>query len=81
VDKNTEGNKRTVQDVVKLGGKSREYACNVTDSKAVADLSKMAGPLDVLVNNPGIMYCGPLLETLEDSINRVIIVTVTNILW
>jgi NAD(P)-dependent dehydrogenase (short-subunit alcohol dehydrogenase family) len=74
---NTEVKKRTAQDVVKLGGKSREYKRDVTDSKTVGDLSTMAGPLDVLVNNAGIIYCGPLLETSEDSISRVIIVSVT----
>jgi len=52
VDINTEGNKRTVQDVVKSGGKSREYTCDVTNSKAVADLSKMAGPVVVFVPTP-----------------------------
>jgi NAD(P)-dependent dehydrogenase (short-subunit alcohol dehydrogenase family) len=68
---NREGNKRTAQDVVKLGNKSRDYTCDVTDSKAVADLAKKAGPLDVLANNASIMFCGPLLETLEDSISIV----------
>jgi NADP-dependent 3-hydroxy acid dehydrogenase YdfG len=57
--------------VVKLGDKSQEYTCDVTNSKAVADLSKMAGPVDVIVNNAGIMYCGPLLETSEDWIINV----------
>jgi len=74
VDVKTDGNKRTAQGLVKLGGKSREYTCDVTESKTVADLAKNAGPVDVLVNNAGIIYCGSLLEKSEDSI---IIVNVT----
>jgi len=54
-DLNAEGKKRTAQDVVKLGCKSREYTCDVTDSKAMADLAKRVGPVDVLVNNVGFM--------------------------
>jgi hypothetical protein len=42
VDMKTADNKRTAQDVVKLGCKSREYTCYITDSKSVADLSKKA---------------------------------------
>jgi NADP-dependent 3-hydroxy acid dehydrogenase YdfG len=49
----------------------------LTDSKAVANLSKRAGPVDVVVNNAGNMCCGPLLETSEDSISRLIIAIVT----
>jgi len=68
VDINREGNNRTAQDVVKLGDKSREYTCDVTVSKAVADLAKKAGPVDVFVNNAGMMFCGPLLEMSKHSI-------------
>ena len=51
VDVNREGSNRTAQDVVKLGDKSRKNTCDMTDSKAVADLAKKAGPVDVLVKS------------------------------
>jgi len=56
VDVNREGNDRTAQDEVKLGDKCREYICDVTNSKALDDLAKKAGPVDVLVKNSGILH-------------------------
>ncbi|GFG40769.1 hypothetical protein Cfor_06047, partial [Coptotermes formosanus] len=78
VDINAEGNKKTAQDVVKLGGKSREYTCDVADSKAVAELAIKAGPVDILVNNAGIICLESLLESSEATITEVINVNVTS---
>jgi all-trans-retinol dehydrogenase (NAD+) len=78
VDVNADGNKKTAQDVVTLGGKSRDYTCDVTDSKAVAELAIKAGPVDILVNNAGIICLESLLETSEATITKVINANVTS---
>src|SRR6202046_3722685 len=41
------------------GGKARFAAADLTDPAQLDDLVEPAGPVDVLVNNAGISWCGP----------------------
>ena len=78
----TDGNselsiERTVQDIKDLGGIAKEYFCDVTDQSSVnsafLNLREDFGPVDVLVNNAGVLARVGLLETsasLWDSIIR-----------
>jgi NAD(P)-dependent dehydrogenase (short-subunit alcohol dehydrogenase family) len=68
---------RTAKEIIKLGGKSHAYTCDITDSEAVAQLAKKAGTVDLLFNNAGIIHFDPFLETPQATVSKVIDVNVT----
>ncbi|HVL94349.1 MAG TPA: SDR family oxidoreductase [Solirubrobacteraceae bacterium] len=49
---------------------ARGAALDVTDRAAFAAFLAAAGPVDVLVNNAGVLHVGPFLDTPEDWIRR-----------
>ena len=74
---------RTVEDVVKAGGRAHPFVLDVTDPAAVTDVMAAAkgqiGSLDVLVNNAGVREIVPVLELSYEEWSRVINVNITGV--
>jgi 3-oxoacyl-[acyl-carrier protein] reductase len=71
-----EGAAATVADVQAMGVPSKGFGCDVSNTDAVKDLSKLVnsefGPIDILVNNAGITRDGLLMRMSEDDWNSVL---------
>uniref|UniRef100_A0A0C9QY72 Short-chain dehydrogenase/reductase 3 n=1 Tax=Fopius arisanus TaxID=64838 RepID=A0A0C9QY72_9HYME len=85
-DLNPQGNKETVDEVMKLGAtKAYGYKCDVTNREEVfkvADLVKAeVGNVTILVNNAGIMPCKPFLDHTPEDIHKIIDVNVMAHFW
>ena len=50
----------------------RPIVCDLTDDEAVERAVAAAGPVDVLVNNAGIGFAGPLAELDRETLNRLV---------
>ena len=70
-----------VQELEKVGFKVYGYAFDVTQSeevnKAVQDIEREIGPIDVLVNNAGIQVRGTLEEFRDEDWQKIISVNLT----
>ncbi len=66
-------------------GISEAFVCDISDSTAVKELvdtvNTTFGPVDVLVNNAGIVRAKPLLDLTENEINAMIQVNLTAQFW
>uniref|UniRef100_A0A0B7BGP2 Short-chain dehydrogenase/reductase 3 n=1 Tax=Arion vulgaris TaxID=1028688 RepID=A0A0B7BGP2_9EUPU len=84
-DINEENNKKTLEDVKKIGGRGFAYQCDITSSsqiKAVADKVRSdVGEVTILINNAGIVNGGPLLELSEADIRRTFEVNTLSHFW
>src|SRR5690625_6719090 len=54
---------------------------DVADRTAVADAAKEAGPVDVLINNAGIVTGADLLDTTDEAIVRTFDVNTLALYW
>ena len=74
---------RTVEDVVKEGGRAHPFALDVTDPVAVSTIISAAkqqiGSLEVLINNAGVREIVPVLELSYEEWSRVINVNITGV--
>jgi NAD(P)-dependent dehydrogenase (short-subunit alcohol dehydrogenase family) len=65
-DVNAAAGEQAAHELRGTGGKARAYALDVTDKDAVralhARILEEAGPVDVLVNNAGLVFGGPFLD-------------------
>ncbi|RMG44713.1 MAG: SDR family NAD(P)-dependent oxidoreductase [Acidobacteria bacterium] len=87
VDRDADALGDAVEMVAAAGAPAHGYPADVTDAEAVRDLSQRiareVGPIDLLVNNAGIVHGGPFLEvplerhlaTFRVNIEGVVIVT------
>lgn len=66
VDLNEDGLNATLEDIQAMGGHASGYTVDVTDKEAIFQLRERlhadGGPIDVLINNAGIVFGGPLLD-------------------
>ncbi|UUL75747.1 SDR family oxidoreductase [Pseudarthrobacter sp. Fe7] len=63
------------------GGQAEAQAVDVTDRQAVKAAAAEAGPVDVLVNNAGIVSGRRLLESTDEAIERTMNVNVMALYW
>jgi len=63
------------------GGSAEAYVVDVTDRQAVKAAADVAGPVDVLVNNAGVVSGRPLLEAADEAIERTMNVNVMALYW
>ncbi|MEC9151857.1 MAG: SDR family oxidoreductase, partial [Pseudomonadota bacterium] len=74
---------RTVEDVVKVGGRAHPFVLDVTDPVAVSTVISAAkqqiGNLEVLINNAGVREIVPVLELSYEEWSRVINVNITGV--
>ena len=71
-----------VRDEIRAAGGSAEaQAVDVTDRKAVVAAAAAAGPIDVVVNNAGVVSGRPLLDATDEAIERTMNVNVMALYW
>ena len=70
-DLNTEGAEETARAIGTSGGTARGYACDVREAgqvrDAVAAIERDLGPVDICVNNAGIIYTMGQLKDMNDA--------------
>jgi NAD(P)-dependent dehydrogenase (short-subunit alcohol dehydrogenase family) len=71
VDLNAEGAEETAKEIETAGGRARGYACDIREAAAVAgvvaQIERDLGPVDICVNNAGIIYTLGQLKDLRDE--------------
>lgn len=71
LDLNEEGAEATAREIVEGGGRARGYACDVRDAAGVAAtvarVEADLGPVDICVNNAGIIYTLGQLKDLRSE--------------
>ena len=76
------GRGAAVRDEIRAdGGSAEAYVVDVTDRQAVKAAADVAGPVDVLVNNAGVVSGRPLLEAADEAIERTMNVNVMALYW
>lgn len=78
------GAERTVNDIIKAGGKAIAIQASVANpadiDRLFAETKKAFGKLDILVNNAGVYSFAPLEAVTEEEINRIFNTNVTGLL-
>src|ERR671919_2367244 len=71
VDLNAEGAEEAAQDIARAGGVARGYACDIRETgpvqDAVARIERDLGPVDICVNNAGMIYTAGQLKDMRDE--------------
>ncbi|MBI4634828.1 MAG: 3-oxoacyl-ACP reductase FabG [Candidatus Rokubacteria bacterium] len=71
LDLNAEGAQETATEIATAGGAARGYACDVRDAgqvrAVVAEVAGALGPVDICVNNAGIIYTLGQLKDMRDE--------------
>ncbi|MBI2203250.1 MAG: 3-oxoacyl-ACP reductase FabG [Candidatus Rokubacteria bacterium] len=71
LDLNGEGAEETAKEIEGSGGSARGYACDVRDGATVRDavsrVERDLGPVDICVNNAGIIYTVAQLKDMRDE--------------
>jgi 3-oxoacyl-[acyl-carrier protein] reductase len=71
LDLNAEGAAETAQEIVDKGGAAKGYEVDITNRSQLADVVARAqsevGPVDICVNNAGIIYTLGQLKDMQDS--------------
>ena len=67
------------------GGRVSSYRCDVSDRRAVYDTARRvmakSGPVDVLINNAGVVSGGFLHQATDDEIERTLNVNTLALFW
>lgn len=71
----------TAVQVRDMGGTATAAVVDVTDAAAVARAADAAGPVDVLINNAGVVTGARLLEATEQQIRRTFEVNTLALYW
>lgn len=69
------------EEVIASGGSARSQVVDVTDRLAVTSAARETGPVDVIINNAGIVTGKPLLEAADEAIERTMAVNVLALYW
>lgn len=76
------GRGAAVRDEIRAAGGSAEaQAVDVTDNQAVKTAAEVAGPVDIVVNNAGVVSGRRLLEATDQDIERTMQVNVMALYW
>jgi 3-oxoacyl-[acyl-carrier protein] reductase len=71
VDLNAEGAAETATEIAGSGGTARGYACDIRDTGQVQDvvgrIERELGPVDICVNNAGMIYTVGQLKDMRDE--------------
>jgi 3-oxoacyl-[acyl-carrier protein] reductase len=71
VDLNAEGAEETAKEIAGQGGAARGYECDIRDTTRVAEvvgrIERDLGPVDICVNNAGMIYTVGQLKDLRDE--------------
>ena len=70
-DLNAEGAEETAKEIAGAGGTARGYACDIRDTAQVTDIvgriERDLGPVDICVNNAGMIYTVGQLKDMRDE--------------
>lgn len=80
-DMNAAAASRVADEITAAGGQASAAALDVTDSTAVGAEALAAGPVDVLINNAGVVTGKRLLEASEAQIRRTFEVNTLALYW
>jgi 3-oxoacyl-[acyl-carrier protein] reductase len=71
VDLNAEGAAETAREIVTAGGVARGYTCDIRETAEVAgvvtSVERELGPVDICVNNAGLIYTVAQLKDMNDD--------------
>jgi all-trans-retinol dehydrogenase (NAD+) len=74
-----------VAEIVAKGGTAKGYVCDLTKREEIyatfRQIEQDFGPVDVLFNNAGVAYAGPLAEADDEKLDATIAVNLTAHLW
>ncbi len=74
-----------VAEIAAAGGVAKAYLCDLTKRDEIyatfREIEKDLGPVDVLFNNAGVVFGGPLLETDDDKLAATIAINLTAHIW
>lgn len=80
-DRDAEGLAETAALVEAAGGTARTHHLDVTDRARLREAMASCGRLDVLAAIAGIMHRSPVLETLDEDLDRVLAVNFKGVLY
>ncbi|MEZ4765191.1 MAG: SDR family oxidoreductase [Calditrichia bacterium] len=84
-DVNAKGLDQTAAELRNTGAKVTTYVCNLTDRAAIAETGKRVlsecGPVDILINNAGIVSGKVLTEISDEEIERTFQVNTLALFW
>jgi len=84
-DINQDNLDRAVKDFERRGIKVLGQIVDVSDAKAVAEAAQKAqdetGGVDILINNAGIVYSKPFLETADEHLAATVDVDLKGVMW
>jgi len=73
---------QAVRDIIRDHGcRAEAFVVDVTDRAGVAAAAEQTGPIDILINNAGVVGGRPLLEASGDAIERVLQVNLHSLFW
>ncbi|WMY77147.1 SDR family oxidoreductase [Citricoccus sp. I39-566] len=71
----------TADAITERGGTARAYGVDVTDWQAVGRTAEETGPVDVVINNAGVVSGARLLDIPAESIERTVNVNILALYW
>lgn len=80
-DRNAQAASAVALEISEAGGRASATAVDVTDTTAVAAEALAAGPIDVLINNAGVVTGKRLLDASEEQIRRTFEVNALALYW
>ncbi|WP_458780454.1 SDR family oxidoreductase [Arthrobacter sp. D3-16] len=80
-DLSAEGGKGVREEIRAAGGSADAHTVNVADKDAVQAAAAAAGPVDVLINNAGVVSGHRLLDAADEDIERTFDVNVLALYW
>lgn len=79
IELGTEQAQDTLDEIKTNGGEAFSYGCDVSDHKAVHEVFKQIGNINILINNAGIAHIGKADTTDEADFDRVMRVNVKGV--
>ncbi len=80
-DRDKAGADETVRQVVEAGGAASATVVDITDRAAVAAAAEREGPVDVVINNAGVVTGATLMEASDEAIERTFQVNTLALFW
>ncbi len=80
-DLNHTGLETVAAEVASLGSRAATAVVDVSDRKAVAEAALRASPVDVLINNAGVVSGKSLLEIPDETIEKSFAVNALSLFW
>ncbi|QCB49638.1 SDR family NAD(P)-dependent oxidoreductase [Rhodococcus sp. PAMC28707] len=80
-DLSDEAGRKVSREIVAAGHSAEAYTVDVSDRDSVQAAAKLTGPVDVLINNAGIVTGKNLLDASDEAIERTIRVNTLSLFW